>query len=93
LTTVARLPALADPAAASQFLHYRQQRLMLQVQSKEGTHPLGFFLIDVQSSAAGIEVIAEHGHAAEPLALATGGGHLVAGAFGDDFALELGEGQ
>jgi hypothetical protein len=31
---------LGDPAAASQFLHHRQQRLMLQVQGKDSAHAL-----------------------------------------------------
>jgi hypothetical protein len=47
----------------------------------------------VGEAAAGVEVEAEQGRAPGPLALAPGGGHLVAGAFGDDLALELGEGQ
>src|SRR5262249_33940067 len=90
---VACLPLFSHPAAASQFLHHGQKRLMLQVQGKNGTHTCRLFLVDEQASAAGIEVIAEYGCASGPLALATGGGHLVAGAFGDDLAFELGEGQ
>jgi hypothetical protein len=44
---------------------------MLQVQGKDDAHALGFFLIEVQSSAAGIEVVAQDGHAARPLAFAS----------------------
>ena len=65
---------------------------MLQVQGKDGPHALAF-VVDVQSSAEGIEVVAQHGCATGPFAFATRGGHLVARAFGDDLALELGEGQ
>ena len=46
-----------------------------------------------QLAAARVDVVAQERRAAGPLALAAGGGDLVAGALGDDLALELGEGQ
>jgi hypothetical protein len=89
----ARLPALAEPAAAIQFLHHWQQRSVLQVQGEDRAHPVGFFGIDGEASALGVEVIAQEGVAAGPLALAAGGGDLVARPLGDQLALELGKGQ
>jgi hypothetical protein len=49
---------------------------MLQVQGKDGADTFGFSLVDVQSSATGIEIIAEYGHATRPLTFAAGSGHL-----------------
>ena len=87
------LPALVGPAAPLQLLHHRQQRLVLQVQREDGADAFGLVGVDQQPAAARVHVEAQQRPAAGPLALAPRGGDLVAGALGDDLALELGEGQ
>jgi hypothetical protein len=56
-------------------------------------HALGFLGIDDELGPLGIDVITEKRHAAGPFALPAGSGDLVARAFRDDLALELGKGQ
>jgi hypothetical protein len=70
-----------------------KQALVFQVEAEDGPDPLGFRGVDHQLLRRRIDVVAEHGQAAGPLALLAGGGDLVAGALGDDLALELREGE
>jgi hypothetical protein len=87
-----RPPTLVRPAPLLQLAHQRRQRPVLQQQREDGPHALGLLGVDRQALAARVQVVAQQRPAAGPLALAARGGHLVAGALGDDLALELGEG-
>ena len=91
--SLARDPALGDPAATLQFFDDRKQALMFEVQGKDLPDAGGFGLVNRQKRATRIDVIAEEGVSSGPFALAARGGDLVAGPLGDDLALELGEGQ
>src|SRR5262249_52347688 len=84
LAALARLPALAHPAAASQLLHHRQERLVLQVELEDGADAGGLFLVDQQSPAPRVHVVAEDGPAARPLAFTARGSDLVTRALADD---------
>jgi hypothetical protein len=75
------------------FLQDRQQRAKLQVEAEKGSDLLRFLGVDYQPPTLGIDVISQDGMASNPFALAPGGRHLVAGAFGDDLAFKLGERQ
>jgi hypothetical protein len=61
---------------------------VLQIQLEGGAHLRRLLVVDDQLEAAGVHVVAQDRVAAGPLALAAGGGDLVAGAFGDDLPLE-----
>ena len=84
-------PAFAGPASAAQFVGNRQQRLMFQVEIEDSPDSGGLVLVDDQLESLRVNVVAEDGMAADPLAFAASGGDLVAGAFADQFAFELGE--
>ena len=86
-------PALVDPAAPLQLLHHGHQRLLLQVQLKDGPHPLRLVRVDLKAVGLGIDVVAQDGCAAGPLAFTPRGRDLVPSPLRDDLALELGEGQ
>src|SRR5262245_29076759 len=86
-----RLPALADPAAGLQVLDYGQERAVFQVELEDDPHALGLVGVDRELRGARLHVIAQQWVSASPLASAPCGGDLVAGALGDDLALELGE--
>ncbi len=90
---LAGLPALGPPTPPLEFLNHGHQALVLQVQPEDGPDARCFLVVDDQLGASGPGVIAQQRHAARPLAFPAGGGNLVAGAFGDDLALELGKGQ
>ena len=55
--------------------------------------PDGVCFVLVDGELAIVERVAERNHAADPQALALGGGDLVADALGGDLAFELSEGQ
>jgi hypothetical protein len=86
-------PELVRPPAAAQFLHDGQHGLVFEVQSEDGLHPDRLVLVDHQAGALAVEVVAKHGRAAGPLALAARRPDLVPSAFADDLPLELREGQ
>jgi hypothetical protein len=62
---------------------------MLRIECEDLAHPRRFSLIDLQAPTEGINVVAEHRNPADPLALAAGGRHFVAGTLSDNLAFEL----
>src|SRR5712692_2257027 len=65
--------------------------MVLDEQREDLANSSGFLLVDDEAPARGIDIVAEYRRAPDPLAFAAGRRHLVAGAFTDDFSLELGE--
>src|ERR1700757_4512361 len=82
-------PHLGDDAPLAQVGHEQIEAAELEVAAEDGSDRLCFRLID--RNPAILRVIAEWHHAADPEALALGGGDLVANALGGDLALELGK--
>src|SRR5215469_15694024 len=87
--SVLRRPGFGGPAPPLQLFQNRGQRVTLLIQPEDLAHPLGLLWVDHQSSAARVHIVAQYGVSAGPLALAPGGGHLVARALADNLPLEL----
>src|SRR6516165_9551026 len=87
------VPAFGTPAPSCQLPDRGPQAPMLQIEFEDGPDPSCLFGIDLEPGRAWIELVAQKGYSAGPLALPAGGCDLVAGAFRDDLAFELGEGQ
>src|SRR5437667_4202176 len=82
-------PHVGDDASLSQFGHEQIEAAELEVAAEDGSDRLCFRLTD--RNPAILRVIAERCHAADPEALALGGGDLVPDALGGVLALELGK--
>src|SRR5262249_46943472 len=93
LATFARDPALVDPAALGQVVDYGRERLAPQVQLIHGADAFRLGVVHDELARPWVDVVTEHGHTSGPLSLAPRGGDLIARAFGDDLALELGKRQ
>jgi hypothetical protein len=93
LVPLPRPPAFGPPAALIQFPDHGPQGLVLEEEGKDGTHADGFGLVDPELGALGIDVVTQQWQAADPFAVAAGGGNLIAGPFGNELAFELGKGE
>ena len=82
---------LGDDAPFAQVGHQQVEAAELEIAAEDGPDPLGLGFIDGDLSILG--VVAKRRHAADPEALAFGGGDLVPDALGGDLALELGKRQ
>ena len=75
----------------AQVRHQQVEAAQFEIAAEDGPNAVGLGFIDGDLSVLG--VIAERRHAADPKALALGGGDLVPDALGGDLALELGKRQ
>src|ERR1700726_1279471 len=78
---------LCDNAPFAEVGHQDVEAAKLQVTLEDGSHPLCFGSVD--GNLAIFRVVAQGHHAADPKALALGGGDLVADPFRGDLTLEL----
>ena len=93
LVPLTRRPALVRPTADIELAYRGDQRLVFEVEIKNGSDLAGFFLVDGQLGVAWIDVLAQQGHAAGPFSLAACGGDFIASPFGNDFSFKLGKRQ
>jgi hypothetical protein len=93
LAALLRDPSLGGPAALVQIRCRGDKRLAVEVQLEDIPHAGGLFLVDQQPPAPHVNVVTKQRHASGPFPLAPRGRDLVARAFGDHLALELGERQ
>ena len=84
-------PHLGDDASFAQVRHQQVEAAKLEIAAEDGPDAVGLGFIDGDLSVLG--VVAQRRHAADPKALALGGGDLVPDALGGDLALELGKRQ
>jgi hypothetical protein len=89
--TLLRLPRLVAPASVDQVVDHRQERLRLQVETEDLADADCFFGVHNQLRAAvrPVNIVAQDGRAARPLALPSLGGDFVADTLADDLSLEL----
>ena len=91
--SLARGPGLHLPTAPVKFLDHRNQGAVLKVEAVDLAYPLRLVLVHDQPATLRRHVVPQHEVAPNPFSLAARRPHLVAGAFGDHLALELGEGE
>lgn len=90
---VAVLPAFVPPAVGADGADGFQHRAPFKIDAENLPHQLRFLRVDRDRPAAGNGVVAEDRAASGEFAQFSLHRHFVAGAFGDDFSLELRERQ
>ena len=84
-------PHLGDNASCAQVRHQQVEAAELEIAAKDVADTVGLGFIDGDLPVLG--VVSQWRHAADPQALALGGGDLVPDALGGDLPLELGKRQ
>ena len=84
-------PHFGDNASSAQVRHQQVEAAELEIAAEDAPDAVGLGFIDGDLAVLG--VVAQWRHAADPQALALGGGDLVPDAFGGDLAFELGKRQ
>ncbi len=84
-------PFLGMPAEPIEFIDHRQQAATFKVESENGFDLFGLGFINDELTSGFRDAVTQHRPSARVLAALAGHGDLVAGAFGNQFPLELSE--
>src|SRR4051812_17992324 len=89
--SIAGDPLLSGPVTDIQFDHGSAEVARGSEQLENAAHPVGLLGIDEQTASGCVYVVAQHGNASRPPALAARRRYLVARALGDNLPFELRE--